>query len=82
MTTADRSSHPWRLNSASASLVDPYKSALPRRAPARASTGSRETATADRILLDEHRSVNGRCVRCESPWPCRVTIEVRARSAA
>jgi hypothetical protein len=81
MTTADHSSHPWTLNSASTALIVPHRSALPRRAPARRSA-ARQTATADRILLDEHRSANGRCVRCESLWPCRVAIEVKARSAA
>ncbi|MBB4926267.1 hypothetical protein [Kitasatospora kifunensis] len=81
MTTAHRSPHPWHLNGASSALVDPYKRALPRRAPARLSTSS-DTATTNRILLDEHRSQNGQCVRCETQWPCQVAIETRARSAA
>ncbi|MDH6117499.1 hypothetical protein ABH930_003140 [Kitasatospora sp. GAS204A] len=68
--------HPWTLSSTSAALVDPCRSLLPHRTSVRQQAGT-GTATADRMLLDEHRSAHGRCVRCECEWPCMVTIEAR-----
>ncbi|MCX4746647.1 hypothetical protein OG455_14160 [Kitasatospora sp. NBC_01287] len=73
--------HPWRLGGASALLTGPCRSALAPQAPARRSA-SDGTAATDRILLDEHRSDGGSCVRCDTPWPCTVTVKVRTRSAA
>ncbi|MFI6154224.1 hypothetical protein ACIBCA_16240 [Kitasatospora sp. NPDC051170] len=73
MTTADRTPHPWSLNGA-ATLVD-----LDPSAPRRSASSTKESiaATNNRMLLDEHRSEYGLCVRCESPWPCHVTRSVR-----
>ena len=78
MTTADRTSHPWSLNGIS-TLVDPNRP-IPRRptSPARESAA----ATSNRMLLDDHRSKDGLCVRCESLWPCDVTRSIRFRTAA
>ncbi|MEV7358554.1 hypothetical protein [Kitasatospora sp. NPDC091276] len=78
MTTVDRTPHPWSLNIAS-TLVDPN-----RPIPHRSTSPTREgaTATSNRMLLDKHRSKDGLCVRCESPWPCDVTRSIRFGSAA
>ncbi|MET8625762.1 hypothetical protein ABZW30_18775 [Kitasatospora sp. NPDC004669] len=77
MTTADRTQHPWRLNGSS-TLVDPNPSA-PRRSAS--STAGSTMAANNRMLLDEHRSENGQCVRCGSPWPCDVTRGIRSGGA-
>ncbi|MDH6579026.1 hypothetical protein [Kitasatospora sp. MAP5-34] len=78
MTTTDRTPHPWSLNGTS-TLADPSRP-IPRRSmsPTRESTA----ATSNRMLLDEHRSKDGLCVRCKSPWPCDVTRSIRFGSAA
>ncbi|MGA5817205.1 hypothetical protein ACPC54_04995 [Kitasatospora sp. NPDC094028] len=74
MTTADRTPHPWSLNGPS-TLVDPNSSASRRST---SSTAESTMATNNRMLLDEHRSENGQCVRCGSPWPCDVTRSIRS----
>ncbi|MEY9943102.1 hypothetical protein ABH937_000156 [Kitasatospora sp. GAS1066B] len=76
-----RSPHPWNLTSGSAALANDRGSLLPQRIPARSSPGG-ALQTADRMLLDEHRSAHGRCVRCECVWPCMVTIAARSRRSA
>jgi hypothetical protein len=73
--------HPWSLNSAVNTLVDPYKSVLPKKPPAKLAA-AREDETRHRMLLDDHRSNYGRCDRCEDPWPCAVVREIRCGSAA
>lgn len=78
MTTADRTPHPWSLNSAS-TLEDPTRP-ISRRSTSPTQEGT--AATSNRMLLDEHRSRDGQCVRCESPWPCDVTRSIRFGSAA
>jgi len=78
MTTVDRTPYPWSLNGTS-TLVDSNRP-IPRRStsPTRESTA----ATSNRMLLDEHRSMAGLCVRCQSPWPCDVIRSIRSWSAA
>ncbi|WP_327073836.1 hypothetical protein OG196_23405 [Kitasatospora purpeofusca] len=78
MTTADRTPHPWSLNIAS-TLVAPNRP-IPRRSTSPTREGA--AATSNRMLLDEHRSKDGLCVRCESPWPCDVTRSIRFGSVA
>ena len=78
MTTADRTPHPWVRNSASTPTSP--NPPLPRRSAS--SQGERTAATSARMLLDEHRSQNGLCVRCGSPWPCDVTRSVRIEGMA
>ncbi|WBP89553.1 hypothetical protein [Kitasatospora cathayae] len=45
-----------------------------RRSPRRDSQ-HHTAAAAARMLLDEHRSSSGRCVRCDTPWPCTVAAK-------
>ncbi len=78
MTTADRTPHPWSLNGTS-TLVDPNRP-IPHRSTGPTREGA--AATSNRMLLDEHRSKDGLCVRRESPWPCAVTRSTRFRSTA
>ncbi|WP_371480701.1 hypothetical protein [Kitasatospora sp. NBC_00315] len=78
MTTADRTPHPWSLNIAS-TLVYPTRP-IPRRSTSPTREGA--AATSNRMLLDEHRSKDRLCVRCESLWPCDVTRNIRFGSAA
>ncbi len=78
MTTADRTPHPWSLNGTSA-LVNSNQPI-----PCRSTSPTREgaAATSNRMLLDEQRSRDRLCVRCESPWPCDVARSIRFGSAA
>ncbi|MBV9024015.1 MAG: hypothetical protein JO362_09520 [Streptomycetaceae bacterium] len=78
MTTADRTPHPWNLNG-TATLMDPNRP-IPRRSTSPTREGA--AATSNRMLLDEHRSNDGLCVRCESPLPCGVTRNIRLGSVA
>ncbi|PYC85045.1 hypothetical protein C7C46_07015 [Streptomyces tateyamensis] len=78
MTTADRTPHPWSLNIASA-LVDPTRP-IPRRSTSPTREGT--AATSNRMLLDEHRSKDGLCVRCENLWPCDAIRSIRFGSTA
>ncbi|SDT77451.1 hypothetical protein SAMN05216371_5440 [Streptomyces sp. TLI_053] len=78
MTTADRTPHPWSLN-ATATPMAPNRP-IPRRSTSPTQEGA--AATSNRMLLDEHRSNDGLCVRCEIPWPCGVTRSVHFGSVA
>ncbi|GAB2711443.1 hypothetical protein [Kitasatospora kifunensis] len=83
MTRADTGSdkpHPWTLHGAA--LLPDTNPSLLGRSP-RTTKGSEEstTATTDRMLLDEHRSELGRCVRCGKPWPCEVIQQIRSGGA-
>ncbi|MDH6110195.1 hypothetical protein P3T36_004873 [Kitasatospora sp. MAP12-15] len=75
MTTADRSPHPWAAQG-SRTLVDPNPTVVPRRAPSQPSAESVD-ATKARMTLDDHRSQDGQCVRCQTQWPCEVTASIR-----
>lgn len=78
MTTADRAPHPWAPNGFPR-RADPHPPALLR--PNR-STGESAAAAKKRMLLDEHRSQDGLCVRCRSSWPCNVIRSVRVGGTA
>lgn len=69
MTTADHKPHPWGADSAPAL---PGTASSPPRRVAKAMQES-TAAAHSRMLLDEHRSQNGRCVRCSvAPHPSAI----------
>lgn len=79
MATSDQPSHPWRLNGAvELPVIDPGGG---RRPPSQVSREN-AAATEARIIGDEHRSDVGRCVRCDTMWPCVVAAVVRRRSTS
>ncbi|MEV7023349.1 hypothetical protein [Kitasatospora sp. NPDC093558] len=77
--TTDRKHHPWNLNGAAVlANIDPGGE---RRSPGQASREN-AAATKARMLLDDHRSDGGRCVRCDAAWPCSVAADAMYGSAS
>jgi len=78
MTTTDQGPRPQCT--AGASMPGRSAPAAPRWVTKPTREGA--AAATSRMLLDDHRSQNGQCVRFDSPWPCGVIRSVRSRRIA
>lgn len=66
----------WRKPDGSWTFDDPHNEQGQARAM---STGQRNI---DKILLSHHQDEQGKCVKCETVWPCEVFIEATATRTA
>ncbi|MBV6699363.1 hypothetical protein [Kitasatospora aureofaciens] len=73
--TASGKPHPWTVDLVN---IDPGAG---RRSPRQVSQEN-SAATRTRMLMDEHRSNGGRCVRCDTAWPCTPAADAMYGSAS